>query len=343
MGKGTDLWDDSALVDAFDHAMATYKEMHSRSNRSSSFEEEKKTDHHNESSEIIAEHIEPDDNNNYVSNNATEISLPGYEDGTTTEELPIQETIIHDDLQPTESHTYSSGFVTYEKVDNYNQQNVEYNELLRQYYELEEKRQKVLQHLQQTNYWNYQTQVQSSASEAQQLPMYNSAEYGLQLPCASSACYYLSAPVIPISCCGMNCSLSGSCGNLSGSAIPSSYAQKFPGAQFCAQDGIFPTGTSCKLDSPKQSADGDDTLFKAGLMAAESAVNSVKTKISALPISFEGKNGKEKEESTSKHESMGSQGINSETDLSVVLNAWYSAGFHTGRYLLEQSWKASHK
>ncbi|RWW15547.1 hypothetical protein GW17_00020602 [Ensete ventricosum] len=25
MGKGTDLWDDSALIDAFDHAMATYK------------------------------------------------------------------------------------------------------------------------------------------------------------------------------------------------------------------------------------------------------------------------------------------------------------------------------
>lgn len=25
MGKGTDLWDDSALINAFDHAMATYK------------------------------------------------------------------------------------------------------------------------------------------------------------------------------------------------------------------------------------------------------------------------------------------------------------------------------
>nr|CAB3447598.1 unnamed protein product [Digitaria exilis] len=41
MGKDGELWDDSALVDAFDRAVATYKEMHGKSNRATPCQDEK--------------------------------------------------------------------------------------------------------------------------------------------------------------------------------------------------------------------------------------------------------------------------------------------------------------
>lgn len=41
--------------------------------------------------------------------------------------------------------------------------------------------------------------------------------------------------------------------------------------------------------------------------------------------------GKAKEGNSAEHECEASGGTIQETDLSVVLSAWYSAGFHTGR------------
>lgn len=41
--------------------------------------------------------------------------------------------------------------------------------------------------------------------------------------------------------------------------------------------------------------------------------------------------GKDKSENSGIQECKGSETIGPETDLAVVLNAWYSAGFHTGR------------
>lgn len=45
--------------------------------------------------------------------------------------------------------------------------------------------------------------------------------------------------------------------------------------------------------------------------------------------------GKDKDGITVEHENMADKCFGQETDLTVVLSAWYSAGFHTGRQVFD--------
>ncbi|KAG6596716.1 hypothetical protein SDJN03_09896, partial [Cucurbita argyrosperma subsp. sororia] len=154
-----------------------------------------------------------------------------------------------------------------------------YNQLLNQYYELEEKRQKVLEQLYQSGAggWNYQDVSAGSefgtSSAIQELP-------------ASASQPSLNHP------------------------IPSYFPSSFP-----IQAG------------PESSSFADDDIIKTAMDSAERAISSVKTV--------------KKEKESEKHDDgvMAQNGpvICSETDLTAVFHAWYSAGFYTGKYLVEQS------
>ncbi|XP_010933418.1 uncharacterized protein [Elaeis guineensis] len=322
MGKGTDLWDDSALINAFDHAMATYK-------------------------------IEPDDDINNINNGAAEVHVSCCCNEVTAEDLPDQKDNLGMDFCATESYPCSSGALyTDGKIDGYSdQQSTEFNELLRQYYELEEKKQKIVEQLRDKNYLNYQTTVQSFTSQMHDVPASNAcnaSEYGQQHPCSLCSCHYVAVPISACVVGGLSSGGYGCCPPwIAGCSV--SQANLFPGAHASgagcpAQSGTCSIGASYSMDAAKQSTHADDEVVKAGMIAAERAINSTKTELSAASSVCEGKEmGKDKSENSGIQECKGSESVGPETDLAVVLNAWYSAGFHTGRYLLEQSRRNSHQ
>ncbi|KAG1362002.1 hypothetical protein COCNU_10G002210 [Cocos nucifera] len=243
------------------------------------------------------------------------------------------------DFCATESYPCSSGALYSDgKIDGYSdQQGSDFNELLRQYYELEEKKQKIVEQLRDTNYFNYQMTVQSFTSQMHDIPASsacNASEYGRQHPCSLCSCHYLAVPISAHAVGALSSGGYGCCPPwIAGCSV--SPANPFPGAECPAQSGTCSIGTSYSMDPAKQSTHADDEVAKAGMIAAERAINSMRTEISAASNICEGKQmGKDKSENSSIQERKGSESIGPETDLAVVLNAWY---------LLEQSRRNSHQ
>ncbi|KAJ0112744.1 hypothetical protein Patl1_03581 [Pistacia atlantica] len=90
------------------------------------------------------------------------------------------------------------------------------------------------------------------------------------------------------------------------------------------------TDTNAATGSGKLPPVVDSDIVNTAMGAVERAISSMKTN-----EEIENKKGNEGDIA---------QTNESETDLTVVLNAWYSAGFYTGKYLTEQSFaKNQHK
>lgn len=355
MGKGIDLWDDSALINAFDHAMVTYKAMHGKEYQGNIRKEEKQTSESNKDEPVCAEQIpeqrEPDGGINNLCKGATEVHVSSYSSEVTAEDLPVQKDDLSTNFCATESYPYSSGIpCTNGKTDGYSeQQSTAYDELLRQYYELEEKKQKIVEQLQYANYSNCQTTVPSSTSQVHDVPAYNASngssayEYGRQHSCSLCSCHYLAVPISACPISGLSSGGYGCCPPWIASCSVSQ-ANLFPGAQCPAQSGICSGATSCTIDPIKHPIHEEDKVVKAGMMAVERAINSMKTEISATSNICEGKErGKDMSESSGMEEHKGLEGVSPGTDLAIVLSAWYSAGFHTGRYLSERSRRNAHQ
>ncbi|XP_078163615.1 uncharacterized protein LOC144558639 [Carex rostrata] len=257
MGKGNELWDDSALVDAFDRAVSSFKEAHFQAG--ASVEDEKKTTHGAEDKDESTE---------------CKISDEGtYQDDKAASKEQIQ------DVEPIKGGVENS-----------------YDELLKQYYELEEKRQSILQQIYAHPSYYDQT-VQPDVSHATPEHAVQDPQY-LNPLCAG---YCLPVPVLPMTG-GNGCGPYNSC---------------FTSCQIC--DKCPENHAGCTIAVPclpgltNQSCGTD---LKKGMMVAESAMRASNANTS----------GKESETVAT-----------SDADLVPVLNAWYSAGFHTGRYLLEKS------
>ncbi|GAB4857871.1 hypothetical protein Ancab_015775 [Ancistrocladus abbreviatus] len=175
----------------------------------------------------------------------------------------------------------------------------DYNELYRQYYELEEQRQKILYKLQQFGRLNHSDPYENSQSCLQwgyQQSVGQDSHQNILVPCCSYACQCSIVPCSSVpSCC-----LVGAC----------------PGA-LC-------TDPTVSMGIGKQCASSDVDIVNTAMGATERVISSLKEKASDV---------KEK----NAHNSAVEQHASSETDLTVVLNAWYSAGFYTGKYLTEQS------
>ncbi|KAK8915890.1 hypothetical protein KSP39_PZI022622 [Platanthera zijinensis] len=76
-----------------------------------------------------------------------------------------------------------------------------YNELLKQYYELEQKKEKIAEQLWSANYWNYQIPAQCSASQEQQVPVSRCSELSSNISCPWCTCQCLTTTSTLISAC----------------------------------------------------------------------------------------------------------------------------------------------
>lgn len=311
MGKEGDLWDDSALINAFDDAVSKYKVMHGKKNRDTSTEggEFVGGTGENASADVNQTHDfrrDADEKSNVASSTATDL-------GETSKFSPVKENHCVDSSAPAERCMDSSNVHLQDAQHvingcSYSYGTEDYNQLLSQYYELEEKRQKILEQLHQYGGWNYQYSGEGSGSGVQWGSCSTSQEHPL---CASQ----VSHPNVICSCCPYVCQcLVAPCPSLDGTCVGKTCTDT-------SSVAMVP-GRPCLLE------DGD--IVKTAMGAAERAISSMRTKISG-DSNINGEKEKEIKEGET------TQSGNPETDLTVVLNAWYSAGFYTGKYLTEQS------
>lgn len=312
MGKDGELWDDSALINAFDDAISKYKKMHGKGGHDGSINEGKATSGIEEKVSVLTDkcleaksHLEADANNVAAPKNTAEVgdtfSPSLIDENHSTEAFVLEHHVCS-----------SNGHHTQETEGNCaNTQGTEdYNHLINQYNELEERRQKVLQQLYQYGGWNYQgydTSVQEGtfyASQEHHVPAAHASCPTAVCTCRSYVCPFPTTPCTSMAAC---CS-SATCA-----------------VKTCdATSAIAQNGSSVSLE------DGD--LVKIAMGVAEKALCSLKIKASVIPEVND-------EKGNAGQTTVAELGQNkdSKTDLSVVLNAWFSAGFYTGKYLSEQS------
>lgn len=348
MGKGGELWDDSALVDAFDHAIATYKAMHGKNKQATPSEIQESEDvaasaaiaaavaEEPVSTEVADEQTNKNDSCTNLPVGPAETPQQPCEERKTDEQAPLQETDLEKEINVSESKTCFSDATNTEGKDSSNQQTGDYNELLRKYYELEVQSQKVLEQLHQTNYWNYQTPEQSSAYQ-QQVPAYIATAPDPISSTAQTSCCSLNVPMVSISCCSTG-QQSGDSTAMppSGGCSISFTCDHCPGAST-----TYPTGAAF-TQLPAKVSTGDDQVAKAAMMTAEGAVNFMKSTISGDAASFPNivnEGGIARENNTTVGMNLNLDTTGADSDLAVVLNAWYTAGFYTGRYLMQKSMK----
>ncbi|XP_039036260.1 uncharacterized protein LOC120173030 isoform X2 [Hibiscus syriacus] len=287
MGKESELWDDSALIDAFDNAMSKYK-MHGKKKS----EADVSVSVH-QSGDEATKHGDAGENNN-----ARVITGKETEKAKDLEPVKDNHTVK---LQTPEPYGYSDL-----------QGAQDYNQLLRQYYEVEEKRQTILLQLQQYGSWDYRYSAEGSSTGAQRGTSCVSQEYPISTSQASQSTSVCS-------CCPYVCqSLVTPC-------------TSYP---CCSLDGISVGKTS--TDRNGSTSHGNlpeiinSDIVKTAMGAAERAISSLTKKASINSnVNEENKEKKDGEAETNHG--------NCETNLTELLNAWYSAGFYTGKYLVEQS------
>lgn len=292
MGKGKqdELWDDSALVNAFNDAISKYKKMHIQGSQIISADGQ----------ENAGRLDQMNDDNKVPSNGAAEREENG--NASTVKETSCLESEAPED--PVGSFT--GQHIHQEPVGYLNSQTTEdYNQLLNKYYELEDQRQKILQQLNQFGYWNYDSgltasmsqEPEASTSRAHPTVPSSFCPYGCQswaVPCTSVPCYFSGGP-----CFGNSC------------------------------NGPANSATTKNLTSPAET-----DFVKTAMFAAERALSSLKEQACT---NCDASANEEKEKQPQKNFCHLEKSTSSETDLTVVLNAWYSAGFYTGKYLTEQS------
>lgn len=298
------LWDDSALINAFDGAISKYKKMHGigyKGNLNTSAADVKNCNSDAlDASQEDKSKPEQLDGSNYNGLHA----IPEVGETETLEAAKGNE--VADSDVPVEHAPGSNGFPLQDQSWNHSTsvEMDEYNELCKQYYEIEEQRQKILQNLQQ-NYSNYYSNFSQPPTCGWQWGTYPAVqEYQSsisQVPCGGMA----------ISCCPRVCQYSmASC-----SSLP------------CPSAGVSATNLCvdpcATKDLVKKPAMEDGDIVKTAMGVAEIAISTLKNQTS--------------DSNENKISEGAEQNANSGTDLSIVLNAWYSAGLYTGKYLTEQS------
>ena len=146
----------------------------------------------------------------------------------------------------------------------------DYNQLLSQYYEVEDKRQKILQQLQQFGSWNYPCSAESCSAAAQWSTSCTSQEYSIptnQASHSTSCCPYVCQSLVTPCTSYPCCSLGGTC----------------VGETSTEQNGAMAHGSILTVI--------DDDIVKTAMGAAERAISSMTTKSSIDPNVNEGKYG----------------------------------------------------
>ncbi|KAL2666510.1 hypothetical protein AAZX31_01G014000 [Glycine max] len=294
MGKEGDLWDDSSLINAFD------QKMHSSGKHKGAATAR-------EADTIIGENGSNVDTTRDADTNIPATDVPDSGETGNLSKLEENHQTESQVDQPCLDSTSGQDIQNAQNGYAYAQGGDDYNQLVVQYYELEEKRAKILEHLNQYGGWNYQNVAADSSSGVpySNFQDYSMAAYQVSDPNAVCTCCPCYSQCLPAPCTSVpGCSLGGSsvgkqCNDLS---VEKDHKMSFP----------------CE----------DGEIHKMAMGAAEKALSTIRTTISG---DFNVNEGKERNNSEPEK-------INgSETDLAAVLNAWYSAGFYTGKYLAEQS------
>ncbi|KAL6176062.1 hypothetical protein ACLB2K_052698 [Fragaria x ananassa] len=306
MGKKEgDLWDDSALISAFDNAMTTYKKMHSKKPSQGSTMEETLVSSPGE--QVIAAADESEEAKRIQGD---------IDDLTKNMQKTTKEMVETSNLSEVKENHCLDSYVpdpnsqdTQHMQNNYSysQGGEDYTKLLNEYYEIEEKRQKILEQLHQCGGGNYQYSGEGSGSGVQWGTV---SSYEQNVVPASQP----SNPAVVGSCCPYMCPcLMTSC--TACSACSSDWT--------CA--GITCTEGCLATSNGKPLSLEDGKIVKTAMGTAERALSSMKTKVTGdSSITEEKKEEKDVAEMA--------ETTSSETDISVVLNAWYSAGFYTGKF-----------
>ncbi|XP_051145664.1 uncharacterized protein LOC127261376 [Andrographis paniculata] len=320
MGKEGDLWDDSALINAFTSAISKYKTMHGIEASSNGKVEDNKVEEELQATEVDTqskqfggsniENIQNDDKvfdapettakieetvelNKIKENHPRELTFSTDHVGTSNGQTGLSSISKYPSVgsYPPGNHTITSDTnIQNEAALNSNDQE-EYNQLLNKYYEIEDQRQRILEQLNQYN--NCYSQNPDQHQEA-----YVPQPYSTVACNCSYGCENWVAPCnsLPNTCLGGPCT-DESC------------------------HGFF------KHDEKRNSIPAPDHNYvQTAMAAAKTALSSLKLETSSIP------------------HSSASQGdlakcTEPATDLGVVLNAWYSAGFYTGKYLSEKSFE----
>ncbi|XP_071737438.1 uncharacterized protein [Rutidosis leptorrhynchoides] len=302
MAKNSQIWDDSALVKALDDAISKYKIMHSKGGDGGSFKE----------AETITKDDEESSPNLLTRSNKTKTAYGETNDKNTDEQKKSIDT-----RKTTDSTVTEKGVVEKEvspsngdqvQDTDYNYVNAEsteqYNVLLNQYNAVEEQRQKLLQQLYQYGNWESQGYSYGYGYSYDSGATYDSQYRNVSAPQTSGPPVCTCRPYV--------CPYS---------TAPCTSSETCVGSTACAH-----YGNSGSLD--------DDGFIKAAMGAVDKAIHSFNKEATDMPnVEQDGKKGQEVE--------TGSVNVardkTSQTDLSAVLHAWFSAGFYTGKYLSEQA------
>lgn len=307
MGK-EELWDDSALIKAFDDAISKYKKMHGQCSKEESNGvagdvkcSAEDASPANNANEQDYSHLETENEGrrdaSHASVEVAEAEVKDKGDKVAAAQVPEEEVLGSSNLPSQDEAQNISSLVA---VD-------EYNQLCQQYYELEEQRQKILQKLQNFSSWSYTDGVEASGSGVQ---WGNTVTQEYQSSISQMPC-----ETMVVSCCPCACP----CSMATCSSLPC------PSTVACTSNLCNDGSTSMGLQ--KQPAVED--IVKMAMGAADRAISTVRDTTSGNYCSAQ----KGDDNICSGTETNASP----ETDLSTVLNAWYSAGFYTGKFLTEQS------
>ncbi|XP_009766238.1 uncharacterized protein [Nicotiana sylvestris] len=292
MGKGEDLWDDSALINAFNDAVSKYKIMHSKGAKHSSNEENLAA--LDGGSNELKSNGEGDDNSKVAPDTTIEMGdasyLPSVKENSSSEAVPPESQV---NAQNTQDKAIES--ICSQSVEDYNQ-------LLNTYYKLEDQRQKILQQLNQFGMWSYRNSA-STSQEHQAYAAQSSHPTESSFYCPHGCQSWVSP------CTASPCCLGGN------------------------QDDK-PCDASVQGVQQNNSSLQNSNLVNIAKEAAEKVLSSLKQASNTASLDSFANEGKQIEMNPVTAE----KAAGLETDLTEVLNAWYSAGLYTGKYLSEQSY-----
>ncbi|KAG8374578.1 hypothetical protein BUALT_Bualt10G0010000 [Buddleja alternifolia] len=305
MGKKGDLWDDSALMEAFDDAISKYKGMHGLDGSTAA---EKAISTNTE--EILPAAEADNESNEHVQNDnklCADVTVKTRDAFNVLQikekySLEVPSDIQNGDPPPTDEepavesgsagkHLISSDIKSQNEPTWYANNPEEYSQLLNKYYEIEGQRQNILQQLNQYSNWNYQN-PSTSASE----------EYPASVP----------QPYDTVTCyCPYGCQ---------NWVVPCNSLPAYCSGGTCIDKSCNVISKGSENENPLSAEDPD--FVQTAMLAAKRALSSLKE---------EGSGNAEILANGGKDKGPFSESTKCATDLDVVLNAWYSAGFYTGK------------
>ncbi|KAH9314069.1 hypothetical protein KI387_022696, partial [Taxus chinensis] len=314
MANDTALWDDAALINAFNSAMTKYKDMHkipSKDTEIAGAENGNET-HEEELNKTSCDRSLEERNEETTGTTVRHLHARLADSGETgqAEHLPdFSAGHLHGLENVGAEHICPSGQMR--------SANEQCTHLINNYYELEKQRQEVLQQLFQLNGWNHPATYEQSASSVQwsgygqwgQDASYNSLYPSMQPYCHPYP-HYCPSQSLP---CMVSCTQYAPC-SCSGAGVTNNNQPD----------------CHCQYNNAMHSASGRNTveLSKTSLAAdglADSILEAVKKATSTVKAEIP--RGDDICEGELKTDNLGEG--SSSSDITEMLHAWFSAGFST--------------